>query len=136
MLTFVHPWIVILQLLEVEIICYISELLLELRIMWRLAHIFVVSGDAFSIESPQVETDSNAGFETHHLYDITFDNVNQRTHARHYGRKTKGQQLNMVQAFAAKERVPTGHISAEKPSVEDIRKIDLATLFLFRNGIT
>jgi hypothetical protein len=46
-----------------------------------------------------------------HMYDITFDNVNQRTHSRVYSLGKSSTVLNMVQAFACKEGIPTGHSS-------------------------
>ena len=59
------------------------------------------------------------------LFDITFDNINQRTNARHYKRGKHGQLLNMVQGYATRERIPTGHLSAESPPAHVIRSLPL-----------
>jgi hypothetical protein len=63
-----------------------------------------------------------------HMYDITFDNVNQRTHSRVYSLGKSSTVLNMVQAFACKERIPTGHLSDIKPSLEELEKLTISNI--------
>ena len=58
-----------------------------------------------------------------YLYDITFDNLNQKVHVRHHRKGAHTQQLNMVQAFATRDRVPSGHLSDTEPTANDVRNI-------------
>ena len=62
------------------------------------------------------------------VYDITFDNVNQKTRVRHFKRDVSGKQLNMVQRFATLERIPSGHMSTVEPSKEEVLEIPLEAI--------
>lgn len=67
------------------------------------------------------------------MFDITFDNVNQRTNTLHFKRGKTNLQLNMAQAFATKERIGTGGMSDAMPSAEDIRGIKLESILPSEN---
>ena len=65
------------------------------------------------------------------LWDITFDNLNQKVHVRHHRKGVHTQQLNMVLAFATRDRVPSGHLSDVEPSPDDIRNIPIENFLPF-----
>ena len=48
-------------------------------------------------------------------FSLVFDNVNQKTHARHQSTTRKNTMLNMVQAYAAKDRIGSLHLSSQQP---------------------
>ncbi|XP_014678940.1 PREDICTED: uncharacterized protein LOC106818780 [Priapulus caudatus] len=58
-------------------------------------------------------------------YSLCFDNVNQRVSVRHQTRDKTNKQFNMVQAYAAIDRIPSLHLSDEQPSPADISLIPL-----------
>lgn len=62
-------------------------------------------------------------------YSLTFDNVNQKTHVRHSTREKTNTMYNMVQAYAARNRIPTWHLSDAEPSIEEIGNIPLDCYF-------
>ena len=62
------------------------------------------------------------------LYDITFDNVNQKVHVRHHTRGKRTDVLNMVQAYATKDRVPSLHLDDSIPSADSIRDIPIENI--------
>ena len=58
-------------------------------------------------------------------YTLTFDNVNHRTVARHQHADEDGNQdINLVQAYAAKERISSSHLSEEPPTPAEIREVN------------
>ena len=56
-------------------------------------------------------------------YSIVFDNVNQKTHAWHQSHTRKNHMLNMVQAYAAKDRIVSLHLSCQDPHPDSILEI-------------
>ena len=58
-------------------------------------------------------------------YSIVFDNVNQKTHARHQSDTTRNKMLNMVQAYAAQDRISSLHLPTETPPPEAILEIPI-----------
>uniref|UniRef100_A0A8W8JTD6 DUF6589 domain-containing protein n=1 Tax=Magallana gigas TaxID=29159 RepID=A0A8W8JTD6_MAGGI len=58
-------------------------------------------------------------------FSLCFDNVNQRTTVRHQTRDAKNKMFNMVQGYAARDRVPTLHLSDDVPLPERIKAIPL-----------
>lgn len=58
-------------------------------------------------------------------FSLCFDNVNQRTTVRHQSRDNKNKMFNMVQGYAALDRVPSLHLSDDPPSPENIKAIPL-----------
>ena len=61
-------------------------------------------------------------------YSICFDNVNQKTTVRHQTRDKKNKMFNMVQAYAALDRINSLHLSDDSPSPEDVESIPLHKL--------
>lgn len=61
-------------------------------------------------------------------FSVCFDNVNQKTTVRHQTRDKKNKMFNMVQAYAALDRINTLHLSDEQPSPDDILNIPLFKL--------
>lgn len=61
-------------------------------------------------------------------YSLCFDNVNQKTTARHSSSTSQNVILNMVQGYAARDRIPTLHLSSEDPSPEFVASISAHTL--------
>ena len=72
-----------------------------------------------------------AGDTTHCLYDITFDNVNQKVHVRHHGRAKSNNILNMVQTFATRDRIPCTHLDDKLPPAQVIENIPLEAFLPF-----
>ncbi|XP_069114331.1 LOW QUALITY PROTEIN: uncharacterized protein [Argopecten irradians] len=65
------------------------------------------------------ETKDKLGFS------ICFDNVNQRLTVRHQTRDKQNRMFNMVQAYAAKDRIPSLHLSDDMPFPEELQNIPL-----------
>lgn len=61
-------------------------------------------------------------------FSICFDNVNQKTTVRHQTRDKRNKMFNMVQAYAALDRINSLHLSDESPSPEDVLSIPLHKL--------
>ena len=62
-------------------------------------------------------------------YSICFDNVNTKITVRHLTKDKKNKMFNMVQAFAAKDRIASLHLSDEQPSPNVLRDIPFHTYF-------
>ncbi|VDI38279.1 Hypothetical predicted protein [Mytilus galloprovincialis] len=58
-------------------------------------------------------------------YSIVFDNVNKHIKARSTDRKHGNTMKNMVQAYAAVDRIPSLHLSDEKPTSDQISQIPI-----------
>lgn len=58
-------------------------------------------------------------------FSLCFDNVNQRTTVRHQTRDAKNKMFNMVQGYAARDRVPPLHLNDDLPLPESIKTIPL-----------
>lgn len=58
-------------------------------------------------------------------FSLCFDNVNQRTTVRHQTKDAKNKMFNMVQGYAARDRVPTLHLNDDLPLPESIKTIPL-----------
>ncbi|KAK3108451.1 hypothetical protein FSP39_008205, partial [Pinctada imbricata] len=58
-------------------------------------------------------------------YTLTFDNVDKKTFARHSSTQSTNIMHNMVQAYAAKDRVPVMHLADTEPLPEDIKQIPI-----------
>ncbi|XP_041357458.1 uncharacterized protein LOC121374422 [Gigantopelta aegis] len=60
-------------------------------------------------------------------YSLCFDNGNQKVTTRHQTRDRNNTMYNMVQGYAALDRVPTLHLSDDKPLPQDILNIPLSS---------
>lgn len=58
-------------------------------------------------------------------FSLCFDNVNLRTTVRHQTRDAKNKMFNMVQGYAARDRVPTLHLNDDVPLPERKKAIPL-----------
>ncbi|KAJ8304518.1 hypothetical protein KUTeg_018101 [Tegillarca granosa] len=72
---------------------------------------------------PAHRDNTYGGGEEECCYSICFDNVNQKVTVRHQTRDRKNKIFNMVQAYCAKDRVPTLHLSDKYPTPETIANI-------------
>ncbi|XP_062611695.1 uncharacterized protein LOC134273511 isoform X2 [Saccostrea cucullata] len=84
--------------------------------------------DEPSSVSNMVSDVSSVSSDTDHgkpCYSICFDNVNQKTTVRHQTRDKKNKMYNMVQAYAALDRISTLHLSDASPTPEDVLNIPL-----------
>lgn len=61
-------------------------------------------------------------------FSICFDNVNQKTTVRHQTRDKRNKMFNMVQAYAALDRINSLHLSDESPSPKGVLSIPLHKL--------
>ena len=62
-------------------------------------------------------------------YSICFDNVNTKVTVRHQMKDKKNKMYNMVQAYAARDRIPTLHLSDIPPPPYDIYELPLTIYF-------
>jgi hypothetical protein len=58
-------------------------------------------------------------------FSICFDNVNQKLTVRHQTRDRNNKILNMVQAYAAKDRIASIHLDDSIPSPQNILNMPL-----------
>ncbi|VDI33054.1 Hypothetical predicted protein [Mytilus galloprovincialis] len=63
------------------------------------------------------------------LYSLVFDNVNKHLHAKQTSRDKGNIMKNMVQAYAAVDRIPTGHLDDKQPTPAEVAEIP-CTVFL------
>ncbi|VDI71771.1 Hypothetical predicted protein [Mytilus galloprovincialis] len=63
------------------------------------------------------------------LYSLVFDNVNKHLHAKQTSREKGNIIKNMVQAYAAVDRIPTGHLDDKQPTPAEVAEIP-CTVFL------
>ena len=68
--------------------------------------------------------------EDYAYFDITFDNVNQKKGLRHHFRGKENTILNMVQAYATKDRVITVNLSNDLPSADAVRNIPITAFIV------
>lgn len=68
--------------------------------------------------------------EDYAYFDITFDNVNQKKGLRHHFRGKENKILNMVQAYATKDRVKTVNLSNDLPSADAVRNIPITAFIV------
>ncbi|XP_071151430.1 uncharacterized protein [Mytilus edulis] len=57
------------------------------------------------------------------LYSLVFDNVNKHLHAKQTSRDKGNIMKNMVQAYAAVDRIPTGHLDDKQPTPAEVAEI-------------
>lgn len=69
-------------------------------------------------------------------YSIVFDNVNQHIRARYTTRQKGNQMKNMVQAYAAIDRIPSLHLNDTQPSADDVGKIPVEAYLPDENDIS
>ena len=80
------------------------------------------STDAYGdVSQDSVASEPQAAQHDGCLYDLTFDNVNQKVHVRHHSRGQKTGMLNMVQAYASRDRIPCLHLNDDMPPASAIR---------------
>ena len=60
-------------------------------------------------------------------YTLCFDNVNQKLTVRHQVRDKSNKMLNMVQGYAAQDRIPTLHLSDAQPDPDTVLQIPLSS---------
>ncbi|XP_078329533.1 uncharacterized protein LOC111133019 isoform X2 [Crassostrea virginica] len=77
---------------------------------------------------PSGYSSASSGVHGKPCYSICFDNVNQKTTVRHQTRDKKNKMFNMVQAYAALDRINSLHLSDDSPSPEDVESIPLHKL--------
>ena len=73
-------------------------------------------------------TDQSTGKQTPGVldgYTLVFDNVNQKTKARYNSREKGNKMLNMVQAYAAVDRVPSMSMDDTPTTQDDISTMSL-----------
>lgn len=58
-------------------------------------------------------------------FSLCFDNVNQKLTVRHQTRDKNNKMFNMVQAYAARDRIPSNNLNDNIPSPQDILDIPL-----------
>ena len=68
--------------------------------------------------------------EDYAYFDITFENVNQKKGLRHHFRGKENKILNMVQAYATKDRVITVNLSNDLPSADAVRNIPITAFIV------
>jgi hypothetical protein len=71
--------------------------------------------------SPLKVQDKNLG------YTLCFDNINFKTKARHQSRDKGNAMFNMVQAYAARDRVPSMHLDDTPPQPQTILDLPITT---------
>ncbi|XP_014672570.1 PREDICTED: uncharacterized protein LOC106813039 [Priapulus caudatus] len=62
-------------------------------------------------------------------FTLVFDNVNQKTHARYSSRERGNVMFNMVQAYAAVDRIPCMRLADHQPAPDDIELIPMDSFF-------
>ncbi|KAJ8321140.1 LOW QUALITY PROTEIN: hypothetical protein KUTeg_001265, partial [Tegillarca granosa] len=68
------------------------------------------SDESSDSKQPKVAKDATLQFQDKCGFSICFDNVNQKVTVRHQRKDRKNKMFNMVQAYCAKDRVPTLHL--------------------------
>ena len=58
-------------------------------------------------------------------YTLTFDNVDKKTVVRLSSRDNQNKMHNMVQSYAAKDRIPVMHLDDVQPNTETIKAIPI-----------